>query len=184
MARQPDDSRRGVLITPDSARRIAKAVQAYEQGRVNIKAKPLRTMGDEAEPPIRWAKYASAWPKDTAQDVEIIYKSSCDDEGSGFGEGSGSGDTVNAWNRIFDIPANARVAISQSENGCWYVVAVGCGEDEGSGSGSGSGACDCVSVGGQDLTTLPGYDEGETQVLGHQDGCLQWISTTDCGSGS
>lgn len=42
----------------------------------------------------------------------------------------------------------------------------------------------CLSVGGQDLSSVTGYDSTKTQVLGQADGCLAWIDTTTCDSGS
>lgn len=179
------DRRRGVMITAESARRIARAVQAYEHGERRTKPKPLRTAFDD-DTPIRIARVPSAWAKDTQLSVEIIYAASCTDsgEGSGSGSGSGSGESIEAWNRIFDILEGSIVFLAQAENGCWHVVAAGCGDD-GSGSGSGSGSgCACMAIGGHDLTTLDGYDASKKQILGHDLGCLKWYDTTDCGSGS
>lgn len=172
------------MLTADAARRIAKAVQAYEQNRTNIKAKPLRTMSDDGGASIRLARVTEDWAKDTEADVQLIYERSCEDEGSGGSDGSGSGgETVTAWNRIFPIPAGATVEITEAVNGCWYVVAAGCGEEDLSGDESGSG-CGCTAIAGHDLTTVEGYEAEATQILGHENGCLKWFDTTECSSGS
>lgn len=185
MARSTNDNRRGVMITPDSARRIAKAVQAYEQGRVNIRAKPLRTATDEGGEPIRIGLTCSAWQRNTTQAVVLLYEDDCDDSGSGSCDGgsgsdsgSGSGEnTLEAFNRLFDIPENYLVYLALAKNGCWQVIAAGCYQEAGSGS---SGECFCVSLGGQDLTTIEGYVTGQSQILGHENGCLKWFDTTTC----
>lgn len=41
---------------------------------------------------------------------------------------------------------------------------------------------DCLkSFGGADLSRLPGYEQTETQMLGHnENGCLAWYSITTC----
>lgn len=181
------DNNRGVMITADAARRIGRAVQAFEHGRrPAIKAKPLRTAADDGTEPVRIARVPSQWAKDTELEVDLIYESDCDDEdgGSAGGSGGSGGGTLMAWNRLFDIPAEALVYLGMALNGCWQVLAVSADCSTGSdGSGSGSG-CDCATLGGQDLTTITGYDETTTQLLGHEYGCLRWFDTTDCGSGS
>jgi hypothetical protein len=34
------------------------------------------------------------------------------------------------------------------------------------------------------LTTVEGYDAAKTQLLGHENGCLKWIDTIECDTGS
>lgn len=53
-------------------------------------------------------------------------------------------------------------------------------EDDCVGDGSGSGCCQ--TIGGRDISAIEGYDPEAIQILGHEYGCLVWISTTDCGS--
>lgn len=171
-----DNSQRGVLISVESARRIAKAVQAYEQGRRRIRAPRMRTAFDDGDP-LRLCRVPEDWPRGESLELEPIYETSCFDEGSGS---SGSGGLV-VENEIFDIAADSIALVMRAKNGCWYVVAAGCGDDLS--DGSGSGGC-CTAIGGQDLTKVDGYDSAETQVLAHQNGCLVWLTTTDCGSGS
>ena len=171
------------MLTADSARRIAKAVQAYEQNRTNIKAKPLRTMSDDGGS-IRWARVAEDWPKDTAVEVDLIYETSCEFEDGGSSDGSSASGTqaVLVWNRLFNIAGGSRVAFTEAVNGCNYVVAVGCVEEFESGSDDPSGNCNCLTIGGEDLKQVTGYDPTSVQVLTHDNGCFRWVGTTECGS--
>jgi hypothetical protein len=45
-----------------------------------------------------------------------------------------------------------------------------------------AGTATCVlTLGGSDLSSLPGYSGGEIQLLGHNESaCLQWFSVTTC----
>lgn len=67
MARRIGDNNRAVMLTADAVRRIGKTVQAYEQGRTDIKARPLRTAyGDDGDS-IRLGSISGSWLKgDTA----------------------------------------------------------------------------------------------------------------------
>ena len=172
-----DNSQRGVLISVESARRIAKAVQAYEQGRRRIRAPRMRTAFDDGDP-LRLCRVPTAWPRGESLELEPIYETSCSDEGSESSAGSGG---LVVQNEIFDIAADSIALVMRAKNGCWYVVAAGCGEV--TAGGSGSGDC-CMTIGGQDLTTISNYQSDELQVLMHENGCLFWATTTDCGSGS
>lgn len=167
---------RGLMFTRDAARRIARAVQAYEHGNRSTTPPKIRTAyGDESDP-IRIARVPEDWSKGDVLEVELVYETDCEEEGGGSGS---EGETLEARNDLFDIAEGSLVWLALALNGCWYVVAVACSEE-----GSGSGDCGCLAIAGQDLRTLPGYSDTGTQLLGHVDGCLQWISTTECGSGS
>jgi hypothetical protein len=176
-----DGTNRGVLITEESARRIGRAVQKLEQGNRNVPGRKMRTAFDEGGGEILIAKTTEEWAKDTTAQVEIIFPSNCNEEGSG-------GQTVEAHNLWYDVAAGVKVAIAQAANGCWYMVEASNDRDDGSDSsgddGSDSsgddGECGVMSLGGQNLKTLDGYSPDKTQVIGHREGCLQWIDTTEC----
>jgi len=168
-----DGSSRGVLITEESARRIARAVQKSEQGNRAIAGRKLRVGYDEGTD-VLIGKTTEEWLKDSSAEVEIIYEDSCNDEGS-------SGEKIGAYNISYDVAAGAKVVIALAKNGCWYMVEASNGCDEGS---VGSGECGCTSLGGEDLKQLTGYDGSKTQVLSHENGCLKWIDTTECEEGS
>jgi len=175
-----DGSDRGALVSIESVRRLNKALQKYEQGNRNISAPRLRTAFDDPLP-IRIGRTTEDWSKGTTQDVELIYENECGvgDCGSSSGSGSGGG-TLEAINLSYDVAANTDVILASAKNGCWYMIEAADCPCEDESSGSGSGECGCMSLGGQDLTKLPGYDESKVQVLSHDGGCLQWLDTTDC----
>lgn len=160
-------------------------MQAYEQGRVNIRAKPLRTATDEGGEPIRIGLTCEPWPRYTTQHVVLLYEDDCDAAGSGAcgsGSGAGSGeDTLEAYNRLFAIPENSIVYLALAKNGCWQVIAAGCYQEGVEGS---SGECTCLGIGGEDLTGIAGYNPAAAQILGHENGCLKWFDTTTCAGSS
>jgi len=166
------DRKRGVLITEDAARRIARAVQRINNAKRDSPGIKLRTAYDDGGQ-VQIGRTTEPWLKDTTTELEMILEDSCE-EGSG---GSG-GPTLEAHNLAYDVKSGVRCVVAQATNGCWYLIEAESCPDEGSGSGN----CDCPSIGGQDLTWIPGYSANTNlvQVLGHQDGCLLWISTKEC----
>jgi len=166
-----DGSSRGVLITEESARRISRAIQKLEQGNRAVYGRKLRVGYDEGGGgEVQICKTTEEWAKGTTAELDIIYAADCDNEGS-------EGEKVEAHNISYDVAAGARVVIALATNGCWYMVEASNDRDEGS---EGSGDCDSISIAGQDLTNLTGYDASKTQVLAHANGCLKWIDTVDC----
>jgi hypothetical protein len=168
-----DGSQRGVLITEESARRIARAVQRIANVKRDQPGRKFRVGYDDDGGQVQIGKTTEKWAKGTTTELELILENSCD-EGS---EGSGSGgNTLEAHNLAYDVGEGVRCIVAEATNGCWYLVeAESCPDD-----GSGSGDCDCVAIGGQDLTELPGYDAAKTQILAHEEGCLKWLDTTEC----
>jgi hypothetical protein len=167
-----DGSQRGALVSIESARRIARAVQAYEQGKRDDVAPRLKRGFDEGDP-VKIGRTTEKWAKGTTTELELIYREDCEDAG-----GSG-GETLEAHNLSYDVVVGATCIVALGQNGCWYLVEAESCPDEGSDEGSGSD-CGCTSIGGQDLTTVTGYDQSKTQVLAHEEGCLKWIDTTEC----
>jgi hypothetical protein len=165
------DRKRGVLITEDAARRIARAVQRINNANRDSPGVKLRTAYDDGGGQVQIGRTTEKWDKDTSTELELILEDSCDEEGSGSG-----GQTLEAYNLAYDVGEGVRCIVAEATNGCWYLVeAEACPDD-----GSGSGDCDCVAIGGQDLTELPGYDDTKTQILAHEQGCLRWLDTTEC----
>ena len=165
---------RRVKFSEEGARRIIAATRAYERGNRDQSPVKFRTVGDDGTP-IKIGKTVAQWIKGETQEVELVFSESCDEEGSGSG-----GASLLAHNLSFDVNGGRIVKLALAENGCWYLLqAESC-----TGGGDGSGGCHCPGIGGEDLTMLPDYDPGETQVLGHENGCLKWITTTSCEEGS
>jgi hypothetical protein len=172
-----DGSSRGVLITEESARRIARAIQKLEQGNRSVDGRKLRVGYDEGEN-VRIALTLENWDVNTVAEIDRIKVNHCD-----LGaEGSGGNDTMEAINELFPVRQGTKVVVALAENGCWYLIAAG-QECRG---GDGFGDRCCVSIGGQDLTKIENFDpDASGQILGHREGCLYWYDTDECeGSGS
>lgn len=164
---------RGVKFGEGAARRIIAATRAYERGNRDQPPVKFRPGGDDGED-VRVGRTVAQWVKGETQEIPVF--SSCDIE-EGYGSG---GETIEAHNEAFDVNGGRLVWIALADNGCWYMVqAESC-----VGDGDQPTGCHCPGIGGEDLTRLPGYDGSKTQVLGHESGCLKWITTTDCEEGS
>lgn len=121
-----DNSQRGVLISVESARRIAKAVQAYEQGRQRIRAPRMRTVAGD-DNPLRIGKTRDAWSKGTTATIDLYESGDPPDE-------TLSGELAGCVNKFADIGADKWVAVQLAANGSFYLVSAECGDDSGSGS--------------------------------------------------
>lgn len=161
-----DGSQRGALVSIESARRIARAVQAYEQGKRDDVAPRLKRAFDEGGDPVKIGRTTEKWQKGSTTSLELIYEDDCEDDGS---SGSSGGDLLEAHNLSFDVNEDVRCVVALAGNGCWYLVAAESCPDDGSGSD-----CGCPAIGGQDLTTIEDYDPGKSQVLTHDNECLKW----------
>ena len=172
MGRRLDNSDRGALISVESARRIAEVVRKVEGGDRNIPPLPLRTAYDDGGGEVRIGKVSVAWARETCATVTIW------EEGDECvpGESSPAETIEDVANLSFDVAADSWVVIAQAANGRWYLVQAGDPPD--------AGACKPPAVGGEDLTTVEGYDAAKTQLLGHEAGCLKWIDTIECDTGS
>lgn len=174
MGRRLDNSDRGALVSIESARRIAEVVRKVEGGDRNIPPLPLRTAYDDGDP-VRIGKVSEDWAVGTCATVTIW-------EGLaslGVCEPTQSSPAVeieNVRNLSHDVQAQSWVAIAKAADGSWYLVEAGSPDD--------SGSCR-QTIGGEDLTTIPGWDGSAVQLLGHDaSGCLKWFDTEACDSGS
>lgn len=72
-------------------------------------------------------------------------------------------------NLSYDVPANSWVVIGLGSDGKWYLVDSGI-----------EGSCR-QTIGGEDITTIGGWDATKIQLLGHDaNGCLKWFDSDDC----
>ena len=166
MPKRLDGSDRGVLISRGSLSRLAKQGHRADDFRRNVHAPPLRTAFDDGSP-VRIGRTTEKWPKGTTSEIELILETSCEEEGT-------AAETLEVHNLAYDVNSGVRCVVAQAENACWYlVVAESC-------PASGSAGCECPAIGGQDMTTLPGYDETKTQILGHDSACLKWFDVVEC----
>ena len=140
-----DDRSRGVQFSKSSAKAIADTVRTVQGG-------DRKQPGMKGSPSVYssghyLAKTSAAWAKDTKQTLTIY-------TGDGGSETS-SGETVEAWNRVANLPSGLWVVVGRA-NGTFYLASF-------------------------DMTGLSGYSASVQQVLGHNtSGQLTWISTTPC----
>jgi hypothetical protein len=122
------DGKRGVLITEDAARRIARAVQKINNANRDSPPITLRTAFDDGGDKIKLGKNGSAWDKGTLATVTIY------DRGAALAEEPADPpETIeDCVNKFADIEADSWVMIAELPNGSWYVIAAEC--DTGSGS--------------------------------------------------
>lgn len=107
------------------------------------------------------APVQSPWLPNQRQGVELYDN----------GPSGGVTGTVQVANTLFHpIAADSWVVVWSAPDGDWYVLSAGKWSD----------GCAPPVVAGHDLGGLPGYDAQSVQVLGHEYGCLKWLSTTEC----
>lgn len=154
-----------VKFSEEGAKRIIAATRAYERGNRDQSPIEFRTPGDDLS--IRVGRTTAEWPKGGTHEVQLGYIESCDDEDP-------SEKTVEAINLWHPVAAGVRVLIAQALNGCWYLI-----EAESCGDILATGCC-APAISGEDVSKIPGYDATKTQVIGHEEGCLRWITTYTC----
>lgn len=178
MGRRLDNSDRGVMITAESVRRIAKVIQKIENGDRAIPPQRLRTAEDEGEggggDPIRIGKTPCDWA--VGQCVTITLWEAAG-EGCTPTQTSPPETIENVRNLSHDVAMDSWVAIGRAADGNWYLVEAGSPEAESPSPGS---PCR-KTIGGEDVTKWTGWDGTKVQLLGHDaDGCLQWFDVNAC----
>lgn len=156
---------RPVMLTADAARRVGRAVSAYERGNRDIHPPRIRTAGDDGDP-VRLCKTSADWAKGSLATLNVW------ESGTPPSETQTTGETIgDVVNKSRDVKSGSFVLIAKAANGSWYLVEAGNPDGEG---------CRAPTIAGEDLTQLSGYDASKTQVLGHEGGCLKWIDAEDC----
>lgn len=154
-----------VSFSQASAQRIADAVRAVEQGdrnAIGLITSP-RLAGGELR--LKVGKFTGSWATASWKTVTLV----------------NSTHTAEVYNWCNHID-------SSSDECCNQFVIFG----KAGGTNSvlevtmHSTCSTChMRIGGLDLKTLPGYVQGEVQILGHNDSpCLQWYSVTTCSTTS
>lgn len=162
--------RRRVTFTEDGARRIVDAVRGYEQANRNQPPIKFRQV-DEGGESVRLCKTTSVWAFNTAATLDLWEAGDPLDEQLSVHDDTTL--TLEAYNKLFDVAACVWVLVGQARNGKWYLLAAsGPTNEEG---------CVSPNIGGQDLTTIPGYDSAKSQALTHNaSGCLAWVDIESC----
>ena len=158
---------KAVGFTRDAAARTARAVREVERmgGSKGGGWYPYR--GDDGSV-VRVGKATAKWGKGTCQTIKVWEQG----EDCKPRETQPTEEIEDVANLIFDIDIDQWVLVVQSAKGKWYVIAAG-GDDN-------DDSCR-KTIGGEDFTAWPGWNENVKQVLGHDEsGCLVWFNTTDC----
>lgn len=153
----------------DDAKRIGRTVRLVERYPEKIS---LGMMGAEgAAPGVRLLigqLAASSWPTATTANITIY---------NGEAGNLATALTIAAYNHFVKFPADTACTnywVALGHNGFqWQPVEF---------------ASDCetttttcvINLTDVNMTTLPGYAETATQVLGHSGGCIKWFDITTC----
>ena len=145
-----------VSFTRRAARRISRAVRAVEGGRRDAGATSVPYMADEDV--VRRGTFTAPWNKGATATVTDAAISSV---------------TYTAKNYFAAVSGTGTKACAIAwACGEWILIEVEKTSD--------SGSCRAPTVGGDVLTTLPGYSASKKQVLAHDQGCLKWIDIEEC----
>jgi hypothetical protein len=155
-------------FTKRDAQRIANCVASFERGKRKQKGIKYQRNYAGGGSPVRLGKTTAAWSKGTLATIRLYEEGTPPNETAASPEETLEG----CVNHFADVDADRWVVVAKGVTGAWYLA-----EYERSGD---DGSCRSPNVGGDDLTKLEGYNAGATQILGHVNGCLKWIDTTDC----
>jgi hypothetical protein len=155
------------MVSGDSMKRIAAAVQGYEHGNRRQSPVNFRTATGDDGGGLKLCKTTSDWEVNTLAELEVWHAGDPPEESS-------SDETVSdVVNKVAKVVAGTFVLIGEADNGSYYLVEV-CRDCE-----FGHRAerltennLDVESV-TDDLEHGPG-----PQVLLHHNGCLKWVGLT------
>lgn len=149
---------RFVKFSHGSAQRIAKAVRIVEGGNRDQPPLTFEHPIHSVASPLKVATFTGAWATGTYKTVTLV--------------GSTNTASVYNWCNAAEEGASTRHVVFGRANGTNSVLEITMGSTCG------------MTIGGVDLTQLPGYSADEIQILGHKatGPCLglEWYSVTTC----
>lgn len=159
-----------VKFSAADARRIAAATRAYERGNRDMAPVRFRDPGGDGDP-IRIGKVGDDWAVGTCATVTIWEGDAS--SGASCKPTNSSATIPDVRNLSRDVKADSWVAIALAADGAWYLLEAG--------PPDGSSPCR-QTIGGEDVSTWPGWDAEKVQLLGHDgNGCLTWFDADeDC----
>jgi hypothetical protein len=158
---------RPFMVTGDSMRRIAAAVQHYEQGDRKQSPIKFRDAGDDGGERLKLCKTSEEWEYNTLATLQVWH------EGTPPSESSSDETIEDVVNKVAKVAADTFVIIGQADNDSWYLVEI-CRECE-----LGHRAERLTESGFDDTTGTDDLANGDgAQVLLHQNGCLTWVKLT------
>jgi hypothetical protein len=108
------------MLTADAARRIGRAVSAYERGSRDIYPPAIRTAGDDGDP-VRLCKTSAAWAKGSLATLNVW------ESGTPPSETQTTGETIEGVVNKFAAVASGKFCmIAKAGNGSWYLIAAEC----------------------------------------------------------
>jgi hypothetical protein len=105
------------MLTADAARRIGRAVSAYERGNRDIHSPRIRTAGDDGDP-VRLCKTSAAWAKGSLATLNVWESGTPPSETQTTGE-----EIKDAINKIGYVAPGVFVIVAKAGSGSWYLVA-------------------------------------------------------------
>lgn len=119
MPSQPGDNTRPVMLTADAARRIGRAVQAYEQGHPQMRGKLLRTAAGDGGDELRLGTVSGSWLKGATATVTRL---------NGDGSAWSPQQTFEAINHFADISIDcgSRTVACARIGSTWILIAAEC----------------------------------------------------------
>lgn len=164
-----------IAFTKKDGQRIAAAVRRVESGDrkgagLSFGFRPVV----DSESTLRVGKYtgSSAWASGTCATITLWERA---ETGCSPAEKYPAESIENVANLSYDVMAGSWVVIGQAADGKWYLVE----------AGKTDSTTTCRrTIGGEDITTLPGWVETKVQLLGHDtSGCLKWFDILECDTG-
>ena len=77
-------------------------------------------------------------------------------------------------NLSHNVPADSWVVVGRASDGTWYLI-------ESGKQPTGDPPTCRQTIGGEDITTWPGWNGSIVQLLGHdENGCLKWFDSEEC----
>lgn len=159
-----------VTFTDSAARRISRAVVAFESGDRNGAGMQFGVVaqgaGGDGGGVVRLCKTTAAWAKSSVAILDVW------ESGTTPNETISAGKTVVATNHQYPVAACVWVEVAKAKNGVYYMVDAGT-PDPVSG-------CAAPNIAGHDLTAVQGYASNKKQALTHDNACLKWVDIEEC----
>lgn len=178
--RAANPGQRPFMVSGDSLKRIAAAVQSYEHGNRSQSPVRFRQVGEESGggETLKLCKTDSVWEYNTLATLYVWNGGTPPNESAITSEEQPYGETIeNVVNKIARVSPNTFVLIGKAENGSWYLVEIGreweCQDQQG------FRAEHLTENNFEETRDTNNLEDGTgAQVLLHHDGCLTWLGLT------
>lgn len=161
--RAANPGQRPFMVSGDSMKRIAAAVQSYEHGNRSQSPVRFRQVGDDGDA-LLLCKTTDEWGIDEIATLDVWHDGTPPDESS-------SSKTVQAVNKVAPVGSDTFVLVGKAGNGSWYLVEIGRDCEQG------VLAKRLTEDALDDTVSDSPLETGEgPQVLIHNAGCLKWAS--------